>query len=407
MTASDPILKGESVTLRFVLLAAKSLHESGLPAHRLEETLERLCNKLGIYGEFFTTPGSIFASITINEVNQSHMIKVNHSDLNLEKIDAIEDVLDQIMELKITSEDALLELKKIQNRKNRYSSTLMILFFAISTGSAACVFGGGLPEITCAFLIGLGIGGLNTLLFIIPRLDKIFVLLSAIWAVSISTTFGFYFKNFQQDIATICGLILLIPGFSFTVSITEMVNNHLIAGLSRFTNAFITFVMIAIGIAVGTKLIGHAPLIQSNHSWMALPNWKEWLALVFVPLGFVVLFKAKPKDFIWIMLACWCSYFTYKLSVQSLSPPIAVCLASFFLGIVSNIFSRIKNRNGSVMLVPGMILLVPGSLGFFSISHLVNSNIIAGLETALSMLTTSMALVFGIIFSNILIQSKR
>ncbi len=133
----------------------------------------------------------------------------------------------------------------------------------------------------------------------------------------------------------------------------------------------------------------------------------KWLALICVPLGFVVLFKAKPKDFIWIALACWCSYFSYDLSVTYLGKTFAVFVSAFLLGLLSNIFSNIKKRNSSIMLVPGMILLVPGSLGFFSISHLVHSNVIAGIETALIMLTTAMALVFGIIFSNIVYKSER
>jgi uncharacterized membrane protein YjjB (DUF3815 family) len=58
------------------------------------------------------------------------------------------------------------------------------------------------------------------------------------------------------------------------------------------------------------------------------------------------------------------------------------------------------------MLVPGMILLVPGSLGFLSISKLVESNVVAGIQIAINMLTTSMALVLGIIFSNVIIRNK-
>jgi uncharacterized membrane protein YjjB (DUF3815 family) len=59
------------------------------------------------------------------------------------------------------------------------------------------------------------------------------------------------------------------------------------------------------------------------------------------------------------------------------------------------------------MLVPGMILLVPGSLGFFSISHMVQSDVVAGIQTALTMLITSLALVFGVLFSNILVRAER
>lgn len=396
-----------SLDVDWVLNIAKQLHENGLPAHRLEESLEGLCLKLNLKGEFFTTPGSIFASITSKDGNQSHMIKVNQSELNLEKIDAIEKLINQPFQGgKITPSEHQ-RLEEICAMKERYSNPLMVLFFALSTGSAACVFGGNLPEILCAFTIGAGIGGLNIGISKVPQLNKITVIIAAFWAVCLSTLFNYYFIDFHQDIATICGLIIVIPGFSFTVSITEMVNNHLVAGISRFAQACITFSMIAIGIAVGIKWMNHMPEATQSYQWMKLPFWKEWIALIFVPLGFVVLFKAKPKDFIWILIACWCSYYTHQFAQKFVSPPVAVFIASFGLGIVSNSFSRIMNKNASTMLIPGMIILVPGSLGFFSITHLINSHIIAGLETALSMVTTTMALVFGIIASTILISTKR
>jgi uncharacterized membrane protein YjjP (DUF1212 family) len=397
-----------STQIDFILLAAKSLHENGLPTHRVEDFIGKMCVSLTIEAEFFTTPGSIFASIHENGRKQSHLVKVSQEgDLNLEKIDTIQEVCKDVIENKNTFDEGIKRLKTISTQESRYPNWLMVVFFGLSTGSAACIFGGNLPEITCASLIGFGIGGFNSLLHFIPRLGKVFVLISAVWACCLAAIFQQLFIDFQRDIATVCGLIILIPGFSFTVSITEMVNNHLIAGLTRFTNAFITFVMIAVGVAVGLKLMGHIHITTPNYVIHQIPMWTEWIALFFVPLGFMILFKAKQNDFRWILLACWCSYFAYSFGSKIMSAPLAVFSASLLLGILSNVFSRIKKRNSSLLLVPGMILLVPGSLGFFSISNFVNSDLLAGLQTAITMLTTSMALVFGIIFSNILVKAER
>lgn len=393
-------------TLDFILLSAKALHENGLPTHRLEERMKVVCSSLAINGQFFSTPGSIFASLTIQGVTQSHMIKVTDNELNLEKIDRIEVIIQKVISKEINPQEGHEKLNQIKSSKNRYSEITTVVFMGISTAAAACVFGGELPAIVCALIIGLGIGSIGSIIRIVPQLDKVYALISAIWAVLISGFFNSYFKDFQVDIATICGLILLIPGFTFTVSVTEMVNNHLIAGLSRFTTAFITFVMLAIGIGVGESILGKMQLSQGLNSWGILPAWKEWLALIFVPLGFVVLFKAKPKDFWWILIGCWISYFSFKLGTSFTSNTGAVFLASLLLGIISNLFGIKMKRNPSVMLIPGMILLVPGSLGFLSISKLVESDVVAGIQIALNMLTTSMALVLGVIFSNILLKIK-
>jgi uncharacterized membrane protein YjjP (DUF1212 family) len=244
-----------SPKIDFVLKLAKALHENGFPTHRLEDSLEELCLKIGLEADILSSLGSIFISFKENDSETTHLIKVKNSDLNLEKIDSLESLIYEIKKDKINLETGREKLEEIIKNKSQFSSLSISLFFAISTGSAASLFGGKLPEIICSFLIGLLIALVNTLGQIFPRISKIKVLISSIFAVLLSGFFSIIFKDFKQEIATICGLIILIPGFSFTVSITEIVNNHYVTGLSRLTGAFITFVMIAIGIVVGDELM--------------------------------------------------------------------------------------------------------------------------------------------------------
>lgn len=399
-------ITSEKQKINFVLALAKALHESGLPSHRLENKLEDFCQSIALKGDFFVSVGSIFASIEYDGQFDSHLIKVTKSDLNLQRIDELEHLMQETINEKISFVEAQQKLNNIQTQKELYPAWMMVLFFAISTGSAACVFGGKFPEIAASFVIGLGIGFMFALLAYFPRMSKVIVILAAIWSVMIATIFQAFFADFQKEIATICGLIILIPGFSFTVSITEMVNNHFISGLSRFTAAFITFAMIAIGVIVGTKLMTQLTIPTTASTVLPFPFWIKGIALLFVPLGFVILFKAKLKDFLWIALACWISYFSYTISSSFLEPAFAVFLSSFILGLASNSFGKWTQRNESLLLVPGMILLVPGSLGFMSITNLIQSNITQGIETSLLMLGTSLALVFGLLFANLFFEGK-
>jgi len=95
------------------------------------------------------------------------------------------------------------------------------------------------------------------------------------------------------------------------------------------------------------------------------------------------------------------------LASQFLNVQLAAFLASFILGLASNTFELIKNKPVSIMLVPGIILLVPGSLGYKSITELVNNQTLSGIEAAFSMTITAIALVSGLVFSNIVLSPKR
>ena len=391
--------------ISFLLGCAKTLHESGLPAHRLERLLEIASLKMGLKADFFISPGSVFVSFNVDSKIVTHLKKVGEASLHLEKIDRVESLLNDVSNSKISLEAGAEQLETAHTSATSYNGWITTLFFGISTGSAACVFGGGILEIMCSFIIGVGISGLFSFVRVFPRIEKLIVFIAAFYAFVVASIFNSFFIGFNKEIASICGLILLIPGFSFTVAITEMVNNHLISGLSKFTQSFVIFVMLALGIGVADKVMQGLLNVTPVINVFSLPSWSIAVALIGVPVGFIVLLKAKRSDALWISFACWLSYLMYTFTSSYVAAPIAVFLSSVLLGFASNVFAKIKKRNSAIMLVPGMILLVPGSLGFFSISNLLQSNIVEGIEIALKMLTTSMALVMGIIVSDVLLKS--
>jgi uncharacterized membrane protein YjjB (DUF3815 family) len=57
--------------------------------------------------------------------------------------------------------------------------------------------------------------------------------------------------------------------------------------------------------------------------------------------------------------------------------------------------------------VPGIVLLVPGSVGFRSLTFVLERDLIVGLNTAVAVLTVLVALVAGVLFGNLLVPARR
>ena len=55
-----------------------------------------------------------------------------------------------------------------------------------------------------------------------------------------------------------------------------------------------------------------------------------------------------------------------------------------------------------MVLVPGILLLVPGSIGYLSMSSLMQRNTVAGIDTAFTMVLTAVSLVAGLLIAGIL-----
>jgi uncharacterized membrane protein YjjB (DUF3815 family) len=54
------------------------------------------------------------------------------------------------------------------------------------------------------------------------------------------------------------------------------------------------------------------------------------------------------------------------------------------------------------VLVPGILMLVPGSIGFRSLSSFLERRTLAGIETAFSMILTAVALAAGLLIAGVI-----
>ena len=391
----------------FIILLAESIHKNAIPAHRLENTMQMVCESIGMEADFSATPEILLISFSTDGSSKTHMKKCKGSDLNFEKMTLLDQLIEKVMKGQLSIEAAKEELERINNLPQRYGALVNTLSIGVSTSSAACLFGGGWTEILISGTIGLVIGILMELLAFLPNLSRLAVLFSATFAIFFAKWSVVWAGEYSIEIATITGLILLIPGFSLSLSVTELANGHAQSGTIRFSNALVTFVMIAVGIGLGNNLAAQFELTPSLVHFSEIPKWMSYIAIVLVPAGFVVLFKAQIKHYHWMLLSCITSYYSVSYFSSFNIGELSVFFAAFSLGLVSNSLSRFIKQPVTLMLVPGIILLVPGSIGFKSISALVNDQTLNGIESAFSTLVSAASLTAGLLFSNMIVRLNR
>ena len=60
-----------------------------------------------------------------------------------------------------------------------------------------------------------------------------------------------------------------------------------------------------------------------------------------------------------------------------------------------------------MVVVPGILLLVPGSVGFRSLLYIIDRNAVVGLQTAFSMIMTAVALAAGLLIAGVVAPEAR
>jgi len=392
-----------------VMRLGRALHAAGSPAHRIEEGMEAAARRLGIAGQYFSTPTALFASFADAQgARRTILERVQPGEVNLERMSDLDELLGRLAEGKLEPREATAELRRFDAAAPRYGALLTTLSFALASGAGAQFLGGGLREIAAATGVGLLTGILASLASRAVALGRLFEPLAALLASLVATIAAAMLPPLSVFLVTLAGLIVLVPGLTLTVSISELASRQLVSGSARLAGAVALFFAIALGVAVGAQ-VGAA--IVGGHPAPVVPQplgemWR-WAALVAAGLSFTVLLRARPRDVGWVLLAGVLAIEGVRLGAHVLGPQLSAFVGALLVGCGGNLYARLLRRPAAVMQVPGLIVLVPGSLGFRSLQALLERDVLSGVQTAFATTLVAIALATGILLANVVIPPRR
>lgn len=394
----------------FVLELARAMHEYGTPAHRLEVALSSVAERLGLTAEFFSTPTSIMVGFGDLADQRVHLLRVEPGEPNLGKLAQLSDIVREVVDGAVAPVDGLSRIRALKTQKSRWPEWLVLMAFVLASAAVACFLRVKVGDVGIAAILGLVSGcivlataGSDTWRPVTePAVACVVTTLALAVDVLARTNSGYA--------TSVAGLVVLLPGLTFTVALTELSTRHLSSGTARLSGALVVFLGLGFGVALGAKLgtsIGHDlrdMLGPDAGAWLSratLPRWTEWIALVVAPLAFTVLLNAAPRDAVWIVLACAAAYLTSRFAGASMGEELGAFLGAFVVSAGSNLAARYFRRSAMVTQVPGLLILVPGSIGFRSVTSLLGQQVEAGIATAFRVGIIGISLAAGILAGNV------
>lgn len=390
----------------FLTRLGRLLHSQGTDSLRLEEALAACAARLGVEVQVFCTPTSLFVGVGDERVAQTHLVRVYPGDVNLAKLADLNQLIDGIARSEISLGDAFARLDAVASAPPPYPQWLTPLAFAISAASTACVFGGRLPDVLVSGLIGLILGSISLWMRRDRAQSRVFPAVAGATAAGVASLASRVYPV-SDGITTIASLIVLLPGLSLTVAMSELATQHLMSGTSRFAGAVVTLLQLALGVALSHELIARLlptalpPLVTAP-----LPTWTEAVALALAPVAFAVLFNARKRDTPWIIGTTMLGFFGARFGASWLGPELGALLGAFVVAFLSNLLARRLRRPASITLVPGLVLLVPGSIGFRSLSSFIEHDVMSGTEGIFRMFLVATSLVGGLLLGSAVLPPK-
>ncbi|KAK3805569.1 MAG: hypothetical protein J3Q66DRAFT_360302 [Benniella sp.] len=392
----------------YILQLAKSMIKYGAPSHRLENAIDHSAKALELNLQCIYLPNVMIIAFTDYETHTSetHVLKVS-AGLDMYKCALVHQVHKMVTHSSLPVPEAIMKLDAISAEKDANPRWLIVLAYATASFcTAPMFFNGSWIDAGVSFLIGGAVGLLVWLSEKVPSYAHI-------CEVTMSVVVAFVAEALRntsicQSAVKMAGIIIILPGYTITCSILELSSRHIISGSVRLFYAVVFSLLLGYGLTIGTSIwtlidpsrqdaqtfVTECPLEPLN------PKWN----LLFVPLFAISLniwLMAHPRQW---FLATILSIVGYTVSFSSSTyagakTEVSSALAAFAIGFIGNIYQRLTRQLSFQAVVCAVFFLVPGSLGLKGAMSLYTEDMTGGVNFALQMVVTAIAVSVGLFAS--------
>ncbi|OEH92775.1 threonine/serine exporter family protein [Bacillus solimangrovi] len=233
------------------LLAGKVMLQSGAETYRVEDTMTRIASAFGVReSHSFVTPTVIIFSIEGLDPTKTKLVRVSDRTTDLHKVTLVNSVSRTVTSGQLSLEQAYRSLKEIETTNYTFPLTLQIVAAALIGGCFLIMLNGEWRDFLPA-CIGGGVGLFLVIYFhkLVPI--KFFAEFSASVVVGlISLLFVKIGLGYELDKIIIGSLMPLVPGLLLTNAVRDLMAGHLMSGIAKGAEAFLTAFAIGSGIAV-------------------------------------------------------------------------------------------------------------------------------------------------------------
>ncbi len=405
LQAPSPRVHGERPEALLVQVA-ELLHRHGTPAHRLERLLARLAASLGVEAQFLSTPTSFLAAFGPAAAQETYLLRVEPGETDLGKLVELDLLLEDLEAGRTEMGETRRRLEALRAAPARYGPLASALAFGGASAGAAVLFSGGGAEAAWAFILAAPLAWLAPALARREEGAQVFEPLAAFLVALAAMAGAGLGSGASVPIVTLAALIVLVPGLTLTQATIELTTRHLVSGTARMAGAMTTFLSITLGLALGRALGGSLlpPVAEALPS--TPPVGASALAVGLSPVAFAVLFQVRGRELPWVWLTSVCGYGVAAYCGR-FSPEAGPFLGALAVGLAANLYARLADRPALVLLTPGILMLVPGSVGYRALDLFLGRNALAGTETIFRMAISAVALAGGLLLAGALLPPRR
>jgi uncharacterized membrane protein YjjP (DUF1212 family) len=401
----------------FIVDLARRLHLAGVSAARLEGAVRSTAAALGVQCEIWATPTGLLLSLgdatSMSATQQTRVLRLEPANVDLAALVALDGIADRVIAGQTTVADGFAEFRELDRPPPRSARLVKTLAFGLAAAAVAGLFGTGWLEIIVSAFLGVVIGTIVVAGSTRPHLGAASEAVAALIATVLATAFAHFVAPIAVQSVVVASLIVLMPGLTLTTAISELAAQQLVTGTTRFAGALVTLLKLTFGSVAGAQLAAALGWTVPPLAVTELPGVVEIVAMVAAAASFAVLFRAPRGDVPLVMGSAVLGYVLTRAGDAWLGLGSGTAFAgsvffsSLAIAALANAYGRVRGRPGALVRVPGIMLLVPGSVGFRGLAFVMERDYALGMDTAVAVLSALAALTAGLLFGSLVVPPRR
>ncbi|HHO51313.1 MAG TPA: hypothetical protein ENK18_10670, partial [Deltaproteobacteria bacterium] len=355
---------------------AVALHACGAPTHLLEERLDAFLAQLGVEGTVVATPTALWLQLG----PRSTVVRTRPAELDLGRLADLQRWLD-------ADPSSRPPLERILIRRGSWSPSAQHLAFIAGSSCSGALLGQGWIDVVAAAVAGAAVrAGLSALQ------GSPWAPLQGIGAGAIAGLVGSASAPLGAvpSAVALAGIIALVPGLGLTLAVTELCAGMWTAGTTRLVAAALVSAQLATGLTLGATLLpAPAPALACGP---LPPGLEPALVLAIAPASFAILLGVRPRDLPPAVVVSAVGY----LVASSVGAGAGAAGAAGLVGLASAVLAHTRGGSSLASMVPGVLLLVPGSVGVRSVDLALRHDTLGAMGLAADALGIAGALALGL-----------
>jgi uncharacterized membrane protein YjjP (DUF1212 family) len=393
----------------FILKVGVAAHKYGSTSTRLESFLSTLSNRMGYQGVFKATPVEIVFGLreTTDSPQRLEVMATPPPNIDLDKLARLGELLNEIKEGSLSIPDAYARIDAIDQVPPPWGKFASLLGYVFTGLGLAPLLGAGWTDTFVATVFSILVYGLVLLSARMGAITMSWMPLStALITGFLATLVKYWVPDLNLVLVILSAVAIILPGYSISLGAGELVAQHVLSGVSNLMSGLITLIKQIAGAIIGISIA--SLFVTTAATEPETPVNQMWVMLLFPLLlvGLGLAFQVSRRDFPWSVLLSGIAFLGVLGGTSLMDSNLGNLLGTIVAVVIANLWARKTGRPSSIVLIPAIVMLVSGTIGFRGLASMAEGELLLGVQQFLQMFIVAITILAGILIGFTIVRPE-